>query len=178
MMQVAKIKSVLEIVTNVAVVLVAIILLCFISWNYFDRQTIPIIKNGLQKGKTVDEFKQFNLKNSNQTLIIAINSNCNFCIESVPFYSQLLSKQQDKHDINTQIIAIFPNSESEAQQFLQNNHLKINFVHSANFQLFGINGTPTLLLVDSSGKIMDFWIGKLQESDKQQVVMALFGGQN
>ncbi len=36
-----------------------------------------------------------------------------------------------------------------------------------------VSATPTLILVDSTGKVLDFWVGKLSEENQQGVMKSI-----
>jgi len=42
-------------------------------------------------------------------------------------------------------------------------------VVSSQLDAMGVSGTPTLLLVDSKGKVEQAWVGKLDDKGQQQV---------
>ena len=42
-----------------------------------------------------------------------------------------------------------------------------------DFSKIKVPGTPTLLLVDDQGKVLDVWVGKLDESREKQVLASL-----
>jgi hypothetical protein len=44
---------------------------------------------------------------------------------------------------------------------------------AVNYSTLGVTGTPTLVLVDSTGRIVDFWVGKLSEVEQQEVIEAV-----
>jgi len=42
-------------------------------------------------------------------------------------------------------------------------------VHVDDFRRYGVYGTPTIILVDTQGKVRDFWIGKLTDQAKRRI---------
>jgi hypothetical protein len=44
---------------------------------------------------------------------------------------------------------------------------------TVDFSKIKVPGTPTLLLVDNQGKVLDVWVGKLDESRQREVLARL-----
>jgi thioredoxin-related protein len=171
-MKEAKLKNYLEVATNAAVLLVALVVLSAFAWTYFIQKPKLQLELGTQKGQTVAQLPTISYGNSPQTLIIAMSTKCSYCSESVPFYQQL-TKKQHEDGTATRIIAIFPEMQDEVNQYIQQNQLGMTTVASVDFKPFNIGGTPTMILVDNSGKVLDFWVGRLSKDDEQQVVKAI-----
>lgn len=100
-----------------------------------------------------------------------MSATCHYCKESLPFYKQLADAQQQSGRA-THIVAIFPNSENDIKQYVQENQLHLETIAGVNFKALNISSTPTMLLVDRDGKILDFWVGKLSKNDEQQVIIS------
>ncbi len=171
-MQESKIKTHLEVITNVAVLLTAMAVLSALSWGYFSQKRQPSLKNGLQKGDVLTKIASLDYRNSSQTLLIAMNTECHFCTESVPFYNHLVKSRQGQ-DETARIIAIFPNKENEVNQYVQQHRLQTETIAAVNLSALNMVNTPTVILVDSGGKILDFWVGKLQENMERQVIKSI-----
>jgi hypothetical protein len=86
----SKLKNLLEVVTNVAVLLVALVVLGTFAWSYFAAQPRQLPHVGLQKGKEFAAVAGVNYGDSSQTLLVAINTHCGYCKGSLPFYRQLI----------------------------------------------------------------------------------------
>lgn len=68
------------------------------------------------------------------------------------------------------MVAVFPNSKVEVEQYEQQHQLQIEAVPASTFAALNVEGTPTLILVDASGRVLDFWIGKLSKDEEQQLI--------
>src|SRR5437588_1264244 len=153
----AKLKSYLEVATNVAALLVALVVLGIFAWNQFTRHSIPQLQAGLQKGQDFVQVPGINFNTLSQTLIIAMSTKCHYCAESLPFYKQLAEAQRANGQA-THIVAVFPNREDEVKQYVQQNKLDLETIAGVNLDALNISGTPTAVLIDSSGKVRDFWV--------------------
>jgi len=63
----------------------------------------------------------------------------------------------------------------EAQDYLNRLGVSVDEVRQASLAEFGVRGTPTLLLVDDSGIVKNFWIGKIPLEQETDVLEALKG---
>lgn len=158
--------------TNVAVLLVALAVLSTFAWNYFGRSPTPQLQAGFQKGQTFAQVPGVSYGSSPRTLLIAMSTRCHYCAESLPFYKQLVEAQRTSGR-ETHVVAVFPNQEPEVRQYVQQNRLDLETVAGVDLGTLNIYGTPTAVLIDDSGKVRDFWLGKLPEDREQQIIKAV-----
>ncbi len=168
----AKLKHYLEIATNIAVLLVAVVVLGTFAWKYFTPKPQIQLQVGLQKGTTFAQLPGIDYSKAPKTLLIALSSKCDHCSESLPFYKQITFEQ--RKNINaSHIVAIFPESQSEVEQFAGQEELNLDTVAGVDFYALNLVATPTVILIDNSGKIIDFWIGKLSKNVEQEIIKAI-----
>lgn len=168
-MEKSKAKSYLEVATNVAVLLAAIAVLASIAAIYFRPAPALQLQTGLQKGETLAAVPGFNFSESDQSLLLIMSTRCVYCDESAPFYRQLAGAQL-RGDRSVRLVAVLPNSEEEVRQYMQQRQLQIAAIPAVNLRTLKVAGTPTLILVDGSGRVLDFWVGKLSLDAEQQVL--------
>lgn len=167
-----KLKSYLEVGTSVAVIIVAVVVLTVFARQMFKQEPSLQLQPGLQKGVTL-RLEPLTLKNEQrQTLIVAMSTRCEYCTESIPFLNELAETQQ-KGNRQTTILAIFPDSEKVVREYTQREQLKLTALAPIDLKSFNVQGTPTIILVDSAGRVLDFWIGKLSSEEQQQVIKVL-----
>lgn len=92
------------------------------------------------------------------SLIIVMQVGCHWCEGSASFYRDLL-RSDSRGSFHP--IAVLPQPITEAKSFLDSLGLDISDVRQMDFSKLGAYGTPTLILVDSSGKVEASWTGKL-----------------
>lgn len=102
---------------------------------------------------------------NDQTLVLALSNSCHFCTESAPFYQQLVRERA-----RVRTIAVLPQAISESRKYLESLNLAFNDVKQATLQSIGVEGTPTLILVDRNGAVLDSWVGKLSNIDESKVL--------
>lgn len=165
----------IELVADVAIIVVSCLLATVLVKNYLfakptlNQSTQPTASQNLAN-LSVSSL-DINWKQDKQTLILAVSSSCHFCSASAPFYKRLVENRK-----GTRLIAVFPQPVKEGQDYLKQLGVAVDEVRNSDFNDMGVQGTPTLLLVDSAGVLKNFWVGKLsseQEIDVLNAVRAL-----
>jgi hypothetical protein len=70
-------------------------------------------------------------------------------------------------------IAVLPQPFPEAEAYLKGEGVTVDEVRQATLSELEINGTPTLLLLDRSGRVKHVWLGKLPSEKESDVVTTL-----
>lgn len=159
-----KLKTTLEVTTNIAVILVAVAMLSLLAIFVFVKPRTPTLSIGLQKGQAFGQISKVDYGRSDRTLLIALSTACSYCQENLPFYQKLTSAPVPFHN-NLQVVALFPNAAEDVEKYVRENKLPIEAVAAVDFNSLRISGTPTIILVDKNGVVQDFWIGKLSEQE-------------
>lgn len=112
-------------------------------------------------------------RQSDRTLLIVVKSDCRFCTASKPFYADLLKHERGAGG-SIRVFLVGPETDVNFTHYLSD----LPFSHDRRLQvatdILGVSGTPTLLLVDQSGRIKDKWVGKLTNIDEATVINAAF----
>ena len=164
-------RQYLETATNIAVIMAALVVSGIFLLNYFrpTDSNAPRLREGFQTGQQLQSLPGITYSDAPKTLVIALNTTCGFCTESVPFYNKLA----EAHRVSKsplRIVTVFPNSEDDVKRYVQEHQLALVSKASVNFQPLHIVGTPTMLLLDQDGKVIDFWLGRPSESAQAQVM--------
>ena len=104
-----------------------------------------------------------------RTLVLAISTQCHFCTESAPFF-QRIEKERAK---DLKMVAVLPQTVDEGRKYLEGEGVHVDDVKQATLNAIGVNGTPTLLLVDGKGMVAKVWEGKLQPDQEGGVLAVL-----
>lgn len=107
-----------------------------------------------------------------RTLVLALSTQCHFCTDSAPFF-QRIQKETAK---NVKMLAVLPQAVGDARKYLEQEGVHVDDVKQAQLSTIGVTGTPTLLLVDGTGKVADVWPGKLQPEQEAGVLAVLKKG--
>lgn len=162
----------IEVSSNVAVLVVAMALLGAIVSTRWARPGKAKFEDGLQRGQVLARLPSIEYGAAPQTLVLVLSTRCNYCKESLPFYKRLLGEQQMGGQ-RTRMVAVFPNPKTEVEQYKEKNQLSVESVPELNYSTLNVTGTPTLILADSTGRVLDFWVGKLSKEEEQQVTEAV-----
>ena len=159
----------LERIANVAVIVAVVVFLFMVFRGDIGSHQSPQDPSKELIGKTIT-LPGVPFSKTRNSLVVVVSTACHFCKDSLPFYKQLGEKACGRLNM----IAVLPQSEVEAQKFLQDAGVHATQVVSASLDSIGINGTPTVLLVNEKGKIKRAWIGKLDEKGQESLLTAAF----
>lgn len=180
-MDVSKWRRNLEILTNLAVLISCVAVAALLIRSRTTASSYPpqglasAIPSGIVRGDTFPAIAGVKYDATDRTLILALNTGCHFCQESVPFYKRLPS-HATQTGTGTQIVAIFPNETDEARKFLTAGNLEFQVLGRQDFAKLGVEGTPTLVLLGRDGKVQKVWRGELSVSDQKKVLSAVASG--
>jgi hypothetical protein len=169
----AKLKTYLEITSAVAVIAVAVAVLSSIVRSELTHPPKVNLQPGLERGGQLTNLafgKQNGVKHAQ--LILAMSTTCHFCEESIPFYNKLSDGLRNTSGSPT-FVALFRESTEQVSAFSQQRGLTVSTVAAVDFRTLHVAGTPTIILLDESGKVVDFWVGKLSTEEEQAVFARL-----
>jgi hypothetical protein len=154
-------------VTNLAIAVVAL-LLCIVSVKKFLlADGNPMLSPSVNLGTRIS-ISDVNWKDSRETLLVVLQEGCRFCSESAPFYKRLVAKASENGSIR--LIAVLPQSPSEAHRYLDTLGVSIANVKQSNLSGINVPGTPTLLLLDDQGIVRASWVGRLSAEKEIEVL--------
>lgn len=159
---------------NVAVIVgVAVFIGIAFRGNLFHRFIAPEVRSSppgfASLAGTKVSIPGIQLPQRQGSLLIVVSTKCHFCEESLPFYQKLVPAIKSK----VNVIAVLPQPKPEAEAWLHKPGITGTQIAAASPDSIGVTGTPTLLLVDGTGKVKSAWIGRLDEPAQQQVTHAL-----
>lgn len=164
-----KITKKIELAANIAIILAALAILIVLGKNYFFERKTPD-NSEIAIGTTIS-IPNVDVSKKDQTLILALKKGCKYCTESAPFYQRLF-KEIEEHG-KTQLVIVSPNEQQDARSYLADLGLNPNLIVQLPLNSIQVKGTPTLLLVDSKGKLTSQWVGKLSPSSETEVLAKL-----
>jgi thioredoxin-related protein len=164
-MTILKEKS-LEKFSNIAVIIVAIVVVFSFLKHDFGSSTNP---DTSFKASAV-HLTSITPTPSKLNVVLGISTTCHFCEQNMGFYKTLSNLQTpDKIALYT----IFPQSKDEASSFLLQKDIHPAAVISSPLSKYDISGTPTLLLVNASGKVERAWVGSLDSGKQAEVLQQI-----
>jgi len=173
-------KSSLDTIANIAIIVVCAIAAVVLSFQVRDR-LFPQHGPQPEKGEHYAQLKAVVPAGSSRTLVVAVQPECHFCNDSLPFYKTLIDQRNQK-DSKVKIVAAVPSTpkpedgqklaDEESQKFATAG-AKPDSMVNLDFAAVKVPGTPTLMLVDNNGKVLNVWVGKLNADGEQEVLKAL-----
>jgi len=164
-----KLNKKIELAANLAIILVVILIGIFFVKNYLlsPRSTPETVDYRIPAGTKVS-LPEIDWAQNGQTLLLVLKKGCRFCAESAPFYQRLVSETAAKSGVH--LVAVLPQEVNEAKQYLSSLNVPIAEVRQAGLETLGVKGTPTLILVNGKGEVMESWAGKLRAEDETEVL--------
>jgi len=158
-----------ELSTNILIGVAAIALIGFLAQQFLSttsktptqpEQAHPTI------GKRVS-LPDIDFSTSPKTLVMVLQTTCHFCNESMPFYRRLAEQVKGK---GVRLVAVFPTTVDEGVRHLAEWGITQMEVRQADLSVLDSSGTPTLILTNDQGEVVNYWIGKLRPEKEIEVL--------
>lgn len=174
-----KTKLNLEAVTNVVILIAAVVLIGTLAKMWLaPAKPAPAPAVRYVKGDTVPELPKAiatAYEGSDKALLVYVNSNCQYCSASMEFYAKLQAAA--KAGAKVPVVFVSRESVETTRRYLASHGLtsataaELNSATAPKLQL-----TPTILLVSSTGAVLEQWTGK-QFSDGETALLKVVAGQ-
>jgi thioredoxin-related protein len=171
----SKLSKTLENLTSVAIIAVSVLLGIVLIKKFLLPRPIenpPAIQ--AQRDLQIPPGTTISLPNTDwsrnsRTLILAVSTTCHYCTESAEFYKAIVAQKVKKNSIN--IIAVLPQTQEQGKVYLEKLGVSVDEIKQAPLASIGVAATPTLLIIDQRGTVVESWVGKLP-SDKEKEVLS------
>ncbi|HEX8649466.1 MAG TPA: hypothetical protein VF708_01395 [Pyrinomonadaceae bacterium] len=162
----------LELLANIAIIVAAVLLSVVLIKSYLlpDRSKSGSLDMRIPVGSKIP-LPGVDWSDNKQTLLLVLQKGCHFCTESAPFYQRLIRETGGRGDLH--LIAVLPQTIDESRKYLDELGVAIGDIKQSSLDSIGVGGTPTLILVDNQGVIMNAWIGKLSPDNEAGVLRRL-----
>jgi thioredoxin-related protein len=164
----------IEFSANIAIIVVAVLLSIVLIKSYLlpDRSKEPRDLR-VPTGSKVS-VPGVDWAGNNRTLLVVLQKGCHFCSESAPFYQRLVREVGTAG--NPHLIAVLPQTVDEGKKYLNELGVPIEDIKQAELDAVGVGGTPTLVLVNNQGVVVNSWVGKLSAENEEGVLRQLKEG--
>lgn len=171
----------LEVITNIILVCLAVV----VAYRFSPASShakpqgkgtsLSRTAGPLEKGQSLTLPASLHDGQSQQTLLLVISTQCSICRGETPFYRELIQRAgASKNHLRVKLL--FPESNKDAAEFADANlrgaPMATVTVETLTQRLHVLQ-TPTLILVDSSGRVIDVWMGASDEGTKHQILSRL-----
>jgi hypothetical protein len=123
----------------------------------------------LQPGTKIDLHQALRTDRAKGSLVLALSTNCQYCTASMPFY-KTLSGLDVVRDGRIHLSAVSLQPEDQMRSYLESNGVPVPPVVLFRDSGFVIRGTPTVILLDRSGTVVNSWAGQLPAAEEESLV--------
>lgn len=165
------IKDWLEVVANGTLLAAAVAVLIAFGMSFVSKAPAKL-SAGFVQGAQAPEVAGVRYSDHQQTLVVALSTNCPHCESIAPLLKRLGDVPSSRL-----VVLVFPQPRHEVERYLSEVGIATDFVPSVELAALNVQSTPTLLLVGQDGKILDLWLGVLSDSD-QHALLSRFGAES
>ena len=158
----------LEVSANLGIVIVALIVIGNFVASKWRTTRVETLTTGSKVSLSGVKWED------GTTLVLALQKGCRFCDESAPFYRRLW---QQRSSSEPRIIAVVPGNKAEVSKYLGELGVAVDGIVNASLADIHVSATPTLVLVDRSGRVSNVWVGKLDTNRENEVIERAFNSQ-
>ena len=160
----------IEVTSNCVIALVALLIGVVLVKNHVLPSKAPaLISAGMKMSIAGVDWAA-----NGKTLVLALQKDCKFCSASAPFYRRLIQDAQEHGAVH--LLAVLPSKDAESRDYLGGLGVSLSEVRQAELGAIHVQGTPTLILVDSKGTVERVWIGQLPSQGEKEMIEAVFAG--
>ncbi|HEX8197888.1 MAG TPA: hypothetical protein VF571_16980 [Pyrinomonadaceae bacterium] len=170
-MQTRSYKEKLELITNIAVLVMVMVLFGVFGYKFLFQQKQD--HSGLRKGAILSNLEGVDVKSHEKTLLLALSTECSYCTQSLEFYKKLVGSI-NQNSKKLQVLALFSQSPTQVDNYLSKHQFSgISTISNVNYQKLEIPVTPAIILLDSNNEIINSWTGVLKENREKDVLLTV-----
>jgi hypothetical protein len=163
----------LERAANLAVIVAAIV--CLASWLWFlvgRSGAAPVASERYQVGESLADVPELGAIRDGETLVVFVNSLCQICAESMPFYRALVQRNAARAAERRSHIAFVSLEPIEILRAyaVANGLDDQDLISLPAGTAFKMTMVPTILLLDSSRVVKRVWTGRLSRFGEDEVL--------
>lgn len=163
-------KAKIEVAANIVVILLAVVIGSVYLRDRFSAHGPE--PNEVKAGDRLPPLDGWDWSAHDRSLVLVLKKGCHFCEDSAPFYQRLAARQQEDRS-STAIVAVFPDAAGTVNEVAQLGGLGVRVLPGVPLDALKVSGTPSLLLVDRSGTVLNAWIGMLSPRQEVEVMRAV-----
>jgi len=151
---------------NVLVVFLCASSLLFVKSLTASRTTVSAL---VEEGIKAPAIDSVDYGASRTTLVVAVNSVCRYCTDSMPYYKEIADAKLK----GVRIVVVSPDPIETTRQYLENFKVSADQIVQAPLVPLGITATPTLLVVTQDGALEQRLRGKLDDQQESALLVVL-----
>lgn len=110
-------------------------------------------------------------------VVLLVSTRCQACAASAPFYRSLFRQVRD---LNTRVVVFCAEGQDAGKRYLTD--LGLGGLAEGRLEVFALRFSqgrrvrfPSLLLLDSEGKVLSAWVGRLEPAQEETILAKLRG---
>ena len=170
-----RIRKYAEIGSNIAIILLVIILGYFHISRSLASPAQPLQKrteSDVIKPGTKIPLASVDWSIGERNLLMVLSTTCRFCTESMPFYQRLVHRNVQSKGLR--VVAAFPQDTHDARKYLDEHGVTVDEIVKAAPSEAMVRATPTLMLLDKNGVVIQTWVGMLHREKESEVFAQVF----
>jgi len=156
----------LDNLTNVCIVLTCIVVSgAFLQrWLVVPRQAGAPLLPTYEVGEHITPPTGVQFDVHANTVLLYLSSSCRFCTASMPFYAKLASARNEG---DFEIVVVGSEPRESLTAYVLQHGLDAGGIVSVARGSFKSSGTPTVVIVDRSGRVQGAWTGLLGDQERE-----------
>lgn len=122
-------------------------------------------------GSAIGSIDGIDFSTGRGTLLLFASSRCRYCTDSMPFYRKLATIPTSENQWRFVVVGREP--AEILQGYVQSHALTSVKIISIAPGVVRVRATPTLILVDTRGRVVREWRGQLQPRQEEEVIGAI-----
>ena len=128
----------------------------------------------VSRGETVVAQQGLQPRAAAMTVVVVVDPACVHCTLSMPFYAKLAERaERSKRAVG--VVFAGKRSPEALVEYLRQHAIRAPVVTGTPPNL-SVRGTPTLLVLNSSGKVLGGWLGRLNHDQEETVLKMIAQG--
>lgn len=174
-----KLSKKVEFLAHLATIAIAILLGIAVTQQFFART--PVATNAMRYPEPPTSAQvragvklsvpDVDWGKNDRTLLLTLSKGCHYCSASAPFYRRLAQETAGRKDVG--LVALLPQAVEDGRGYLSGLGVEVPDVRQASLDSLGVVGTPTLILVNKQGVVIDSWRGQLPPFKEEEVLNQL-----
>jgi peroxiredoxin len=166
----------LDKLANVCIIVAAVFVSVSYARAWFITPPPPVAgasRPSYAVGESVPVLGGVSYEAAGRSLVFFVNSGCHFCTASMPFYQSLVQRRNELK-APVQFVGASIEKETELRKYLDSHGVTLDRLATLGSRTdYKLALTPTLLLLDKTGKVQRMWTGALDQKQEQELLTAL-----
>ena len=161
-----KLRRGLEVATNIAIIVLTVVIVGnLLQAKLRSKKDLSAPTVGTQMSLTGIKWEE-----NGSTLLMVLQKGCRYCEESASFYRRLRDQRSGSQP---RMLAVVPGDKTDVARYLSERGVLVDDIINVSLSDINVSATPTLFLVDRSGKVRDVWVGKLDQRKEAEVAQRI-----